>query len=227
MLLAWTVGFLIGVLLWTFRLVGLVKVVGSAPWKFRADPGQGLLVIYRHPSMKEVLAVPSLFFPWYLLNRDRIPFQTPDLGNYYAPWWMAPLRSVLIPVERGSPVREARSFVRMRSHLRSGGTLAIAPEGGRTWKGEEFKMLTREGEIIIVPALEGARPNLKKPILRRFKSGVGKLAADGVPVLPIWVEPRWKYGLRIVVGEPVTFDVLPGREITEHLEDIMLQLAER
>lgn len=222
LLLAWTVGIFGGLVLRFLRIVGLVKIEGYSSHKFIPDRDKGLLVIFRHPSLKEVMILPMMLFPAFLLHPEMVPVQTPDKYRYYDPWWMTPFRPVLIPVDRGNKMAAGRSLLEMRKGLRGGGVLLISPEGGRTFKAENVRFA--DGRM------EEARGNVdvKQSVIRRFTDGVGILAKDETPVLPIWVEPHWKFGLRIVIGERFSCSTsLSIQEATSELEESMLRLAVR
>ena len=172
-----------------------------------------------------------------------VPFSTPDKINYYDKWWFFLLRAVCIPIERGNLKGEVRALKGMKERLADGKVLILAPEGGRTFKGEEFKVI-RNGEIEVVDSLSEA--DLEDEIaIRRFKSGVGWLVFNtNAIVLPVWTEggervipnepsfklpfPRFWRQSRIKIGEPVDLEKLSKEEITEFLEALILRLgAER
>ena len=222
LLLVWSIGFLGGVLLYLLRLLGVIRVKGYKSWKFEPDKRKGLVVLFRHPSMKETVILPMLLFPRYLLNLSLIPHQTPDTKWYRLLPFLHPM---FIPVERGNSVGEIRALRAMKVHLRKGGILLVAPEGGRTWKGTEFKSLV-DGRVCVIPRPENGI-DLNTPVVRRFKRGVGSLLGDGTPVLVVWVEPRGR-GLDIRIGSRQSFDAsFPRDRIPDALEDIMLRLAEK
>lgn len=199
-----------------FRAAGFIKVEGYSREKFIPDDN-GLLMIFRHPSMKEVVILPVIMLPAYLRHLERVPFQTPDKDNYYDPWFMKPFRQISIPVRRSSKIAAGRSLVGMLRHLNVGGVLLVAAEGGRTWKAKQLR--TIDGDLIPTP--EGG-VDLQERVVRTFAGGIENLA-EGRKVLPIWVEPRWKVGLRIVIGEQQTCNALNSEERQLELEMMMLR----
>ena len=142
-------------------------------------------------------------------------------------------------MERGNLKGEARALRQMRGKLVEGKTLILAPEGGRTFKGEEFKVI-REGKIDVVKSLPEIDSRDNKA-LRRFKPGIGWLVfKNKVEILPVWTEagegvipnefsfklpfPRLWRQTRIKIGEPLDLGELPKKEIIEFLEDSILKL---
>lgn len=237
--IAWTIGILGGLFLWLLRITTLVKIQGYNRRKF--DPkGKGLILVHNHPSLWEPALFPFLFFPWYLFSFRFVPFSTPDKINYYDKWWFFLLREVCIPIERGNLKGEARALKGMKERLAKGRVLILAPEGGRTFKGEEFKVL-KHGKTEVVKEL--SEVDLDDGVaLRRLKSGVGWLVFNTKAiVLPVWTDggekiipneatfklpfPRFWRRSRINIGEPVDLEKLSKQEITEFLEDSILKLG--
>jgi 1-acyl-sn-glycerol-3-phosphate acyltransferase len=236
---AWSIGLLGGLLLWLLRITTRVKVEGYNRRKL--DPkDKGLILIHNHPSLWEPALLPFLFFPWYLFSLRFVPLSIPDKRNYHDKWWFSLFRAVCIPMERGNPKGEARALRRMQEKLLEGRVLILAPEGGRTFKGEEFKVI-RGGKIDVV----GSLPEIdlrKNKALRRFKPGVGWLVFNTkAEILPVWTEggeevipnkfsfklpfPRFWRQTRLKIGEPLDLGELPKKEITEFLEDSMLKVG--
>jgi 1-acyl-sn-glycerol-3-phosphate acyltransferase len=237
---AWSVGLLGGLLLWLLRITARVKIEGYSRRKL--DPkDKGLILIHNHPSLWEPALLPFLFFPWYLFSLRFIPFSVPDKKNYHDKWWFCLFRIVCIPMERGNLKGEARALKRMREKLSEGKILILAPEGGRTFKGEEFKII-REGKSDVVKSLSEIDLRDNNKVLRRFKPGVGWLAFNTkAKILPVWTEggervvpnsfsfkfpfPRFWRQTQLRIGEPLDLGELPKKEITEFLEDSMLKVG--
>lgn len=194
-------------------------------------------MIHNHPSLWEPAVLPWLFSPWYLFSSRYIPFSTPDKKNYYDKWWFF-YRAVCIPVERGNLKEEARALMRMQRKLKDGGVIIMAPEGGRTYKGEEFKVI-KDGKIEIVKDLSGVDLKSCKAV-RRFKSGISRLVYNTeAEIIPLWTEggeevvqnvdnalytfPRiWKQA-KIKIGKPLDLSGMSKNEIVDYLEDSMLK----
>lgn len=239
LIVAWSVGLLGGLLLWLLRITTRVKIQGYHCRKLNSK-NKGLILIHNHPSLWEPALLPFLFFPVYLFSSRFAPLSTPDKTNYYDKWWFSLFRSVCIPIERGNLKGEARALSEMKKKLSQGGVLILAPEGGRTFKGDEYKVI-RDGQIEVVKDL--SEIDLKdSKVVRRFKSGIGWLVFNTkATVLPVWTEggekvipnehafklpsPRlWRHS-QIKIGEPLNLEELSKKEITEFLEDTILKLG--
>ncbi|MFC1925311.1 lysophospholipid acyltransferase family protein [Chloroflexota bacterium] len=225
-------------LLWFYRLTTRVKVQGYDPKKLRPKKNKGLILIHNHPSLWEPAVLPFLFSPWYLFSPRFVPFSTPDKKNYFNKWWFFLYRAVCIPVERGNLKEEVRALRRMQKKLNEGGILIMAPEGGRTHKGEEFKVM-RNGKTEIVKDLSEIDLRDGKAV-RRFKSGIGRLIYNAnADIIPLWTEggegvvpnkshalysfPRLWRKATIKIGEPLDLGGLSKKEIVEFLEDSILK----
>lgn len=140
LVVAWTLGLWGGLIFCLLRLAGIIRISGYQKRKI-IPPEAGLIVIYRHPSLREPAFLPFLFFPWFLFNSRFIPFSTPSKVNYYNKWWFWVFRPVSIPVN-GKNYKGARhTLERIKAKLDQGGILILAPGGGREFKGTAFKRL--------------------------------------------------------------------------------------
>lgn len=230
----WTVGILGGVLFSLLRLFRRIEIKG---YKLRKliPPKEGMIVIYNHPSLWEPCLLPFLFFPWYLILPNMIPFSTPDKANYYQKWWSWPIRLVCIFIDRKEgKMKNLNELIRA---IRERRILILAPEGGRTFKGKEFKIIEK-GQILLktnVQLIDDA------PKIRRFQRGITiLLQRTNATILPVWVEggekvipnqtsfpkgpyflfPRLREKTKIKMGEPFkTQDIL-------QLEDVLLKLSQ-
>jgi len=240
LVVVWSIGLLGGLLFWLLRMTKRVKVDGYDRRKL-IPKDRGLILIHNHPSLWEPALLPFLFFPWYLFSLRFVPFSAPDKKNYYDKWWFCFLRPICIPIERGNPKGEARALKEIQEHLVQGKVLILAPEGGRTFKGEEFRV-TREGRIDnVVRGLPEIYLGDNKR-LRRFKPGISWLIFNTkTKILPVWTEggegvipnefsfklpfPRLWRQTRIKIGEPLHLGELPKDEIIEFLEDSILKVG--
>ncbi len=229
-MLVWTFGLIAGLILLIFRITGRIKIDGFVIEKFKPS-GSGTLVIANHPSLWEAALLPLLFFPWYLWNIQYIPYSTPDGNNFFKKWWFAPFRMVSIPVMRGNRRQEIEALQNIIQTLKEDKIVILFAEGGRTYRGKEFKT-----------------SRFKHKVIRRFKQGCGVIVARTRPkIVLIWnqggdeilpnedinaseihfVFPRLWKRILIKVGEPLYISPeLPSKTITEILEDKLLELAD-
>jgi len=238
--IAWTIGLGGGLLFWLLRVTRRVKVEGYDRRKFNSNH-KGLILIHNHPSLWEPALLPFLFFPWYLFSSHSVPFSIPDKKNYHDKWWFSSFRSVCIPVERENPREGMRALRLMKEKLAQGKVLILAPEGGRTFKGEEFRVI-KDGEIEVVKGLSEIDLRDNKA-LRRFKPGVSWLISNSkAEILPVWTEggegvilnesssfklpfPRLWRQTRIKIGERLDLEKPPRKEIARLLEDSVLRIG--
>ena len=223
----YTIGILMGLLLYLLKFLGTIKISG---WE-KFPHGRGnLIVISNHPSLLEPILVPALFFKDYIFHPFKLsPWSTPDKTNYYDRWYWFWLRPRAIPIDRTDKRAELKAFFKMKKILSSGGRIVFFPEGGRTFKGNDF-FYSQKGKRI-----------------RTLKEGAGLLIAKTKAlILPIWVEgtdqvlpnspdpeklyytfPRiWKK-ITIKIGDPLKFEEGNQKEeITQKLVTTLLKLAD-
>ena len=228
-LLVWTVSLFLGLVFLVLRLTKRVEVSGYSRKKL--EPGEkGLILVSNHPSLWEPMLLPLLFFPWFLFSLRLIPFSIVDKENYYDKRWFTPLRLVCLPIKRGSPREEVKSMEKMKEALAQGKILILFAEGGRTFKGEEFK----------------SSPSGRK--IRKFGKGLKRLFSNGeIIILPVWTEggekvvpnalsfprfphfvfPRiWRKTI-IKIGEPFRIEGVSKQEMIEIIEGTLLELGEK
>ena len=240
-ILAWTVGILGGLFFWALRATNRIKLEGLDRTTFHPKK-DGLILVHNHPSLWEPLMFPFIFFPWYLFSLRYVALSTPDKENYYDKWWFFLIRPVCVAIKRGSPREEMKALKDLRTRLSQGHILALAPEGGRTFKGEQFKII-QNGTIITLEDSSQIDP-IKYTTVRTFKPGVRWLITNSkAQVIPIWTEggdrvfpnhysfrfyfPRlWRQTI-IRIGEPLDLTGVPKDKITEVLEESVLRLGER
>jgi 1-acyl-sn-glycerol-3-phosphate acyltransferase len=227
LVLVWTIGVLGGISFWLLVLFGRIRLKGYQRRKF--NPGnKGLVLISNHPSLLDPIILCFLFFWSYLFSFKRIPYSTPDKKNYYDKWWFWPFRLVSVPIERGSRKKELVSLKRIRKLVKERKVVILFPEGGRTFKGKEFKF-SETGER-----------------LRKFPIGIRKIFLGmDCEILPIWLRGTdnvwenqldfpdvfpflkfWKK-IEIIIGEKINSLQLPQekKEIVEWLENYLVELS--
>lgn len=234
---SWTIGIIGMLLFWFYWLTTRLSLQGYSWKKLKPGKNKGLIIIHNHPSLWEPAVLPFMFSPLYLFSPRFVPFSTPDKKNYYDKWWFF-YRAVCIPVERGNLKEEARALMRMQKKLKEGGVIIMAPEGGRTYKGEEFKVI-KNGKIEIVKDISDIDLTSTKAV-RRFKAGIGRLVYNTeAEVIPLWTEggeevvqnksnalysfPRFWKRAKIKIGEPLDLDGLSKKEVVGYLEDSLLK----
>ncbi len=220
----YTIGVIVGYLFCLLRVLGRIRILHPE----RLPHKQGnLVVVSNHPSLVEPFLLPALFFKEYFFHPIKLRvWSIPDKKNYYDRWYLFWLRPVTIPVDRGNEREELRAFLKMKKILILGGRIIFFPEGGRTFKGDEF-FYSETG---------------KK--LRILKEGAGLLVAKtGATVLSIWVEgtdkvlpnspeklyhcfPRFWEKVTIKIGEPLKFETTNQEEITQRIVTTILRLSE-
>lgn len=231
-ILLWTLGVVGGILFWLLVLLRVVKIKGYQREKLLPCKG-GLVVIYRHPSAKEPVLLPFLFFPWFLLELRYLPFSTPA-DYFYQQWWYAPLRPVSLEIPRYKLREGEKALKKIKDLLNQGRIILFAPGGTREYKARHFKVI-RKGKIKkvkLTPLMDYDILNARYrgKTLNRFKPGIGWLLKNTqARILPIWVETK---GIKIylIIGEPLKIPRVPRysrQEIVEKLEDNMLRLGEK
>lgn len=224
----WTLGLWGGLVLYLLRLSGVIRVLGYEKRKF-TPPESGLIVLYRHPSLREPAFLPFLFFPWFLSDSRWVPFSTPGKVAYYNKWWFCLFRPGCIPIDKGSRRAVMQTLEQMKAKLDNGGVLVLAAGGGREFKGTTFERL-KDGKIETVRITPGiSYSDLAEEaggkIIREFQSGIGWILNNTqATVLPVWVD---NHGIRtrITIGEPTKpRNGLCRKEIIEFLEDSLLRL---
>lgn len=226
-LVAWTLGIAGGIIFNLLRIFGIVRLFYYDKHKITSHAG-GLLVVYRHPSLREPAYLPFLFFPQYLFNSLAIPFSTPN-KFFYSKWWFTFFRPVCIVIDNSNHRTIMQTLEEIKLKLLQGHPVLIAPGGGREFKGEHFKFVSNEGircnSIKSTAELREIESISKGVYIRRFLSGLGWLLENtNARVLPVWVENK---GLRttIIMGDPVKLESnLPRKHKLELLEDILLGL---
>jgi len=220
----YTIGVLIGCLFYLLKSFGRIRILH---WERFPRKQGNLLVASNHPSLLEPILLLALFFREYFFHPFKLtPWSIPDKKNYYDPWYWYWSRPRVIPVDRNNKREELKAFFKMKKVLTSGGRIVFFPEGGRTFKGEEF-FYSKKGKRI-----------------RTLKEGAGLLVAKTqATVLPIWVEgtdevlpnspdklyycfPKFWKKITIKIGEPLNFEKASQEEITQKLVTALLKLAD-
>lgn len=227
--LAWTFGIAGGLILLILRIFGRLKLRGNII--SAKEPNKGLLLISNHPSLWEAAIFPFLFFPNYLWDASFVPLSTPDKKNFYDKRWFIFFRPICIPISREEGSNEAAALKKIVKSLQEGRIVIIFAEGGRTYRGQEFR-----------------KSQIKKKTIRPFQSGVGLIARlSKAPIVPVWTEggqniipnkscesvkmqpfcPRIWNKMAINAGSPLQIpEKMTSRDITLWLEEKLLDLAD-
>jgi 1-acyl-sn-glycerol-3-phosphate acyltransferase len=231
LLYLWTVGIFGGVLFWILRVTRRVQVKGYKNSKFDSK-GRGMLLISNHPSPAEPMFLPFLFFPRYLVSLRFTPYSLPDKKHYDRREFI-PMRKVCIPVDRRNGREELKTFKEMEEILNNGKILILHPEKEHTPEERTEDYLFSKSDKSI----------------NKFRPGIRKLfSRTNCLVLPVWIDggpgvipnnkkyslpssifqfPRLWRKITIKIGEPLEPANFSNNEVVEHLENILLELADK
>lgn len=184
MIILWTIGNIAGIFFRLLVIFGRIELVGY-DWRKFIPPK---VMYHNHPSLLEVLIMPLLLWPVYLFWPSYAPYSTPEVKNYFQKknrWWSFLIRPFCIPVDRDNALRGTREIIR---RVNNGKSVVTAPEGGRTVKGNEFKVITKDGKILIKNKNELALDDVFR--IRRFQKGFYKFSKliKKAPFLPIGID---------------------------------------
>ena len=207
-LLAYPLGMLMGLFFRIGECMGKVQILHRERLK-PEDLGK-VIFVSNHPSWGDPFFVAYLLFDFYSRNPlKHAPLIVADRKQFFDNKFVKLFRSVMIPVDRGDPKKEALSFRRILECFGQNERPGILfAEGGRTSSGSEDEMMYS--------------PNGEK--IRRLKEGIGLLVKQlkGRIIVPVAIKgsdhvcPNEKHRLftRLVldhnvtinIGEPITFD---------------------
>lgn len=237
----WTVGLGGWIFFKLWMLYGRLKVDGYSIKKL-LPPDNGLTIaVHKHPSLWEVFALPLILcYPHCLYDKRFVPFSLPDRKNY-GQIWFSFIKPFVLPLNRENSGKFKAGIRTLLKELKNINFLIIAPEGGRTFKGEKFKYIENDGQIK-TGSWEEAKD--KPANIRVFEKGILTIVkhAVNVKIVPIGIElkkditpnpfkfPKYPYFLlyafwrkaRVIIGEPITEKIK-----TEDLEDILLRLSQK
>lgn len=226
----YTIGLLLGLLLYFLRFLNWVYAgwgIKVQHWERFPKRQKRVLVVSNHPSLLEVVLVPALFFRDYILHPfDFSPWNIPDKKNYFDRWYWAWAKIRLVPIDRENN-REAFKALRLiKKILNLGNIVILFPEGGRTFKGEEF-FYSEKGRKI-----------------RKLKAGVGWLVLKTNPlIVPVWIDgaekvlpnkpdklyhclPNFCNCVTVKIGKPINIQGKNKEEITQEIVLSLLKLAD-
>ncbi|MEX0672968.1 MAG: lysophospholipid acyltransferase family protein [Candidatus Paceibacterota bacterium] len=210
------------------RLTGRIRIRYPERW----PRGKGRVIIApNHPSLWEPMLL-MLLFPWEGLRhpRTRIPWSTPDKGNYDR-WYWALFRQRFIFVPRGKRKGELKALSAIIQKLKVGARVIMFGEGGRTARGATFCWSQNKAGRV-----------------RTLQHGLSRAACDsGATIVPIWISgaekvlpvgcgvPRMWRCVTITIGEPYTVERVSSKDPqrkdrvvaeTEKLTTALLELAD-
>lgn len=177
-LLIYPIGVFLTIVLLSLLMLRFLRIIN---WKRFPHYQTGMVVIFNHPSIIDQFIVAMLFFKGFLVNPIKYsPLIVADANNFYNSWYFFWLRRFMISVDRGNKESEKLAFLRMTKEIKNGRILIIAPEGGRTFRGEEVEFLYS--------------PKGNK--IRGFKNGIGLLVRKTkAKMLLLWFEGTDKFFL--------------------------------
>jgi len=222
-----TIGSIGGLFFWIFYACGLVRVKGY--WKLLAAVRRGrVLIAARHPTLLETFIIPFMFWPFVITNPKKLFVWSMPAKELFSERISRILFSYAhcIPVDRsGGSNREA--IETMRSVLRSGATVVVHPEQGRT---------RSESRSSQKPTKRYGR-NADRYI-RRIVSQIPNISREtGAQVVPVYIDVPfmnqadgwnafwvWLKGWHTItfhVGDAFTFPdrVLMPRKLRLHLDN--------
>jgi len=130
--------------------------------EIRARCHTPLLVCANHLTLIDSFLVAwALGSPaWYVANFSALPWNVPDRGNFAATPWQKAAIYVLkcIPIQRGGKRSDATRVLASIAHLlRSGQTVLIFPEGGRSRSGRVDLESAATGVGRVIRQVQGCR----------------------------------------------------------------------
>lgn len=175
------IGIPLGALFFLLVLLGRIKIKGYVRAMRLVACGK-VIIVANHPTMLEIILIPLLFFPMFLLSLRFFVWSVPDrrLLSSRLRWlfWLGRC----VTIDRSDRSYTKYTLRRLTEILNRNGVVIIHPEAGRTFKGDKF-------------VVSGNRR------IRSFISGVPSLARNtGAIILPLWVS-----GTDIVMSGNVTF----------------------
>ena len=226
--ITYPLGVVLGII---FHIIRILKIIPVWHWERFPHWQRKIILVSNHPSLLEPLLLPLLFFREYFFHPFKFaPWSAPDKKNFYDPWYWFWTRPRMVPIDRNDEREELKSLFWMKRILNSGGIIILFPEGGRTYKGDDF-LYSRKGKRI-----------------RILMGGLGWLVLKTkATVLPVWVEgtdkvlppnpnpdklfswPNLREKMTIKIGKPLEFEgsSAVGREVvTQMIANALLKLAD-
>ncbi|MBQ6549798.1 MAG: 1-acyl-sn-glycerol-3-phosphate acyltransferase [Lachnospiraceae bacterium] len=170
---------------------------GIRPERFRGTDGPYLILFNHETPLDQFFVALSFRDPVYFLATEDI-FSTGWVAKLLK-WAVAP-----IPIKKTTTDLNAlRTMVKVS---KEGGTIAIAPEGNRTYSGKTEHML---------PTISHFAKLLNMPvILYRIEGGYG-------------VEPRWSTAVRRGPMRAYVSELIPAEEVKELSKEALFERIER
>ena len=187
---AYTAGLALGGYLRYQKRAGKLAVINEGELTVRRP--HGTLILANHPSIMEPWVLAGLYAPQSLRNPNRMPWSTPDFGNFVSHWYGQWLRVRTIPVYRGNAEKAREMIVEIVAALCRGETVIMFPEGGRTRSvknGEKHRRSPVTGRLI--------RPFKCRRLLEALPSET--------EILSTWIEREWDNRPKVGHGIPDGF----------------------
>lgn len=227
--LTWPAGLLVGIWFLAGRIRKGVRLLHAERFP-ESKNLQKIIIVSNHPSVIDPFLVAGLLFKYYFFHPlKHYPLIVADKIGFYDCWWFWPFRPVMVPVDRDDKRKQAFALLKIKKAIDCGRIVIIFPEGGRTFKGNEWLYCQNGNDQ------NGGR-------IRPLRGGVGLLVQKtGATVLPIGImgsdriAPNSKHKLwtgfnffstvTINIGEPVNFDPQLSRdEVTQQISARLLSL---
>jgi 1-acyl-sn-glycerol-3-phosphate acyltransferase len=205
-LLTFPVGIVIGA---TFLFMRFFRTLEISGLKNFPKQGGKIVLVSNHPSKTETILMIGLFFRKYLFRPFKHAPWTLTDRLWYEKWIFFMIRPRLIPVDRPR-FGKAESMEAAKEVLASGGNIIIFSEGTRTPIGKGH-LYSRSGKRLLP-----------------LKKGVAILATEpGTTLVPVWVEYPKSLKIKMVIGEPVSYEGTPKEVVLEKITKTLLDLADQ
>ena len=246
----WTIGLLLKLLLLFFIRIRLVRVTVYGYQKEKLDhQGRGQAIVYNHTSLWETFVLVLLFSPFKcLFSLKHVPYIFIDKIHFFNKWWFWLFRPFVVALAGDDRREGLKAFARARELLEKGNTLILPPEGGRTenWgRIRGFKYSPSGKRIAKFPlALRKLFQDLDCFLLLVWSEGgervvpntalptrvvvAGRTISENKKMVVFFSRfPRAWRETKVFVGDSLELRYAPKEEIVEWMENALLDTAEQ